>query len=911
MSEDKRLLTIIDPLILEEMRKHLPADLIIDKVITSSSTLIIAPFELAKTHQKPFYVTDRPANYKEIFKAKGLGYLPKDLITTSFGAKLANILTDDESMGNLSDLFGTETEALKVSQFFQVGSLVDRLTENASETLNNYLSFHRSLYHLFQFLCYFANKEGFSPIECEKTTLSDGLAVQLNLKLDSEDVTLFKSILLKDENESKQFLTRDFLLSVEDCDFTDITFIQKTNRLVLTLFYASKVKVRLGGFRFSDNLSLIPRSSQEAKSIYPAKSRDVRVLDNQFPEISAEKLAIESNADDSEGSTKVSGSQDIFKDEVQRVAGSKEDLTEDITRVKGSVAVDNHKQIVSFNSESAKESFPPAKKFAFFIRNYREREGLSAENSRLSDSEILSYLEHYPRQEAVNSISDETKTLICLMVRQAEVYENVSRAIEDIGQSGFLDKVEEVQRVISSKNIEDIAEMITINGGKKDFSEEVIKVKGWLEDKKDELIKINSNYDGLPNDEKWEVKKLHINEVLREEVERIKAAGEVATTKDYTKILSEKLGISDEDSSFLVQGLVENSAGDMVVSRIDELRNTFEKTEVKEIQKTVLVNNPKLEEQIIKMKKIMDGMKAEIIRLRSASVTKAPSEVVTQDLQAQLVQVELEKTKQALANRDKVFKKFKEDIDSLLKEKDKVIAAFKDKVEQNKIDHQESHEAELGRKNDVLNLENRTLKTKLELAMKKLQVLSDNMDRQDSDFMLKKEREIDQLKNQISFSQSVIQKFKEEKQKLESEIYHLKDRVASTEMERKTQESKGSGDAEIQKRELIIQSLSHEKKSIEDQLKLQAIEFKKLEQKMKILTVQNDELTKKKGGSAKNVENAQRQVELANEKTKEAVHELTEKKKELLKLKNENSIQNVKIQELERKLASLERAKAS
>lgn len=920
MTEQKKLLTIIDPKITEEMRKHLAQDLIVENVVTSDSQMIIAPFALAKEHKKPFYVTDRPANFREIFKAQGLGYLPKGIFSTSFGEKFAKIITGTESIASLSDLFAAEAEVFKVSQYFQVGSLVDRFTETASESLNNYLSFHRSLYHIFQFLCYFANKEGFSPIECEKVKVADGIALQLSIQLDSEDIPLFKSILLKDENDSKQFLTRDFVLALEDCDFTDLTFVQKTNRLFVTVFYSAKTKERWSGFRFSDNLSLQPRETNEQNVTHPAKAKEVRVLNNQFPEVK-----IEADAEDSTA-FRVAGSNEKITEEIQRVSGTKEDLGEEAIRVKGAGALkDDFKQVVSFNSESAKENFPPAKKFALFIRNFREREGLEKDNHLLTDDEIIGYLYHYPRIDVTKNLSEEVKKLICIMVREDDVYQNVSNALAEIGESTFLNKVEEVQKVISNKNIDDVAEIITVKGGK-DYKEEVIKVKGWLEEGKDELIKIKSNYEELSNEEKWEVKKLHVNEVLSTEIEKIKSSGQNVTQKDYSRILSENLGISDEDSHLLVQGIVENAAADLVVQRIEKLRKNFEEPDVLKVknlnnatadsnngeyQKTVVINNTKLEEQIVKMKKVMDGMKSEIIRLRTSSVQKAPTfETTNPDFQMQLVQVELDKTKMNLTNKEKIFAKFKEDMELVLKDKDKQINSLKERVEQVKAENAESSEADLQRKNDQLNLENRTMKTKLELALKKIQIMSENMDKQDAEFMQKKEREVEQLKNQVSLSQTVMQKFKEEKQKYEAEIFQLKEKVSRSDSESKNRD-KAVDDQEIMKRDTIIQSLTQEKKSAEDQYKLQGIELKKLEQKIKILVVQNEELTKKKGGNTKNVENAQRQVELANQKTQEAVTELTEKKKDILKLKNENSILSVKIQELERKLASLERAKAS
>jgi hypothetical protein len=165
----------------------------------------------------------------------------------------------------------------------------------------------------------------------------------------------------------------------------------------------------------------------------------------------------------------------------------------------------------------------------------------------------------------------------------------------------------------------------------------------------------------------------------------------------------------------------------------------------------------------------------------------------------------------------------------------------------------------------------------------------------------------------VNLSQSILNKFKDEKSKLDLEIHVLREKVLKQEEEAlgKLDPHAPTSTQDNIKKEALIQALANDKKGLEDHIRIQNIEFKKLEQKMKLLSVQNDDLARKKGGSAKNVEVAHRQVEVANQKTQEAIQEVVEKKKEVLKLKNENSLLVVKIQELERKMAILERAKAS
>lgn len=870
---DKKILTIIDQKIMEEIRSSLPSDVIVDNIITSDSKIIMAPLEIAKDHKIPFYVTNRPNNYKEVFFANGSGYIPSSLFENTFGKKLVSVLIGEKSPSNLSDMFELPVESFKISQYFQVGSFIDRLAENSSQKVFNYLSIHRSLYHLFQFVSYFAVKDHFIPLECEVAQSEDGIIFQIQLPIIKKDIGILRSILGKDENESKQFLTRDFILALDDSDFTDVTFVQKTNRLIITSYYNSKNLLRLGGFRFSDEISLKPREVNITPVSYPKTAGDqVGLASSQFPEY------------------------------------------QPMTQVGISVsdqALPSNKKDQSFDEERAKVSFAQARKFALFIKNFRIREGSDKEDHQLSNEEVLDYLKHYPRQEVINDLTQEIKDLICVLVKNQKVYQEVTEALNDLAGLGFLEKVEEIQRIVSGKNIEEVVEIITVQGGK-EFNEEISKIKGWLEKDKDELIKIKSNYEELNDDEKWEVKKSQLNEALKDEVIKIKSSGRDVVEDDYVKVVAGSLGVSEEDARYVVKGFVEEASGDMVVKRIDELRTTVENNEVGEYQKTVLVQNTKLEEQFKKMKRIMDAMKTEIVKLRAENAKKIePSP--TGDLSLQLFHVELEKTKQNLANKEKVFKKFKEDIDAVIKEKDRTIEGLKEKIEKNKSDVSASLETELKRKVDVISLENRTYKSKLELALKKIQIMNDNMDKHDAEFMLKKEKEIEHLKNQVNLSQSIINKFKDEKSKLDLEIHVLREKVLKLEEEAlgKLDPNATSTAQENVKKEALIQALASDKKGLEDHIRIQNIEIKKLEQKIKLLSVQNEDLTRKKGGSAKNVEAAHRQVEAANQKAQEAVQEVAEKKKEVLKLKNENSLLVVKIQELERKMATMERAKAS
>ncbi len=889
----------------EEMRKHISPDIIVDNVITSETTLVIAPLQLASAHKQEFYLNEKPKNFRNAVTENGRGFLPPKIISTSFGEKFAEIFIGEKSIGLLSDIYETPVDTFIITQYFQVGAMVDRLTENASASgkLLNYMSFHRSLYHIFQFLGYFGLKKTFIPFECELANVKDGIVFQVQMKLAENDDEVLRNVFSKNEDESTHFLIREFLLAVEDSDFADVNFIKKTGRLIVTQFFHSDSVVRLGGYRFSDVLALKPREAGSTIVGYPGWQKvGIDPSIDQYPDY----LSKNKNTNDQ---TSIITSP----------------IAEQNLATNGST-IDAIEKVV--DEEKVKDQFANARKFSYFIKKTAKSDDHHIELNTLSDMEVLNYLDRYPRKEAVENLDKATQDLVCVMVRDEQVYEDINKVLENVKVAGLLEKNSDIQKIISEKNIEDVVEIITLKSGN-EFEEEYQKVRGWLDRNKEEALKISANYDELNSDEKWAIRREQLINEIESDISKVKSLGNAVSENDYAIAISRVMGVPVEDANTLVKGIVEEAGGFLVSKRVDALREKIEAKEaqihinlptqvtqlgaVESVKKVdpMLVN--KLEDNLKKMKKIMDMMKVEITRLREQLKNQVAKAILPEerDLETQLTQVELEKTKATLENKEKFFKKFKEDMENVLREKDKQIAYHKGKLELAKLEVSKSEEVELRKKNEVLQADNRALRSRLDIMTKKIQIMSENIEKQESDINQRKDKEVDQLKVQVNLSQSLVQKFKEDKQKVDTELATIKEKFSKFESEKFLLNTKSDGTSDQLKLEAKLNSLAADKKSLEDQLKAQSQEMKKMEQKMKILIGQNEEMTKKKGGSAKNIENAHKQVEAANHKAQEAQNEVAEKKKELLKLKNENLIQHARIQELEKKLLLIEKSKVA
>lgn len=541
-----------------------------------------------------------------------------------------------------------------------------------------------------------------------------------------------------------------------------------------------------------------------------------------------------------------------------------------------------------------------ARKFSLFIKNYRGKEEAPKEVLALELVDIDDYLTKYPRQEALKELDDEIKKFIIKLLRDESLYQGVTDYVQKIAGSNLDSHVEEIQRVLGDKSLEDIAEIFTVKGSPKQGGDEKTIVRGWAENL---------------NEEEWKVKRSELVEQIKEEVTVIKSQGRNIVEDDIVRVVSDQLNANPDDVKTVVKGIVEEAVTAELMHK-EKLEEAFARTFVSG-QQALTSNNDaakeKLEQQVARMKKLMEQMKNEIIRLKVEHAVKLEKllSVAGESDSVEVIELKhaLEKSMELVKNKEKIAQKIKSDMESIVQSKNEKISNLEMRIESIKNDFVNSAEFANEEKLEKLQVENKSLLARLELANRKINIISENMAKQDADADGKKDKLIFTLKANAETAQSMLEKFKQEKADLENRLSEEKEKYSKLK-EEKSPDNKESN----LENEILISSLSADKKSLEEKLKLQGIELKKIEQKLKFTTAKLEESQRKKSSSGasgnKSNESYIKQLEQANSRLAEASADLVEKKKELHKYKQDNAIMNAKLVELEKKIANYEKKAA-
>lgn len=514
-----------------------------------------------------------------------------------------------------------------------------------------------------------------------------------------------------------------------------------------------------------------------------------------------------------------------------------------------------------------------ARRLATFIKMHRSRESTPRNLEDLQLNDIDDYLKFHPKKEMVSGLDEEIKNMILNFVKDEKHYDDFSEHVQKIAGHNLDSEASEIQRILGNKNLEEVEEII-ISGTKEEGEEALTRVRAWSEGN---------------NNEKWAIKRTEINKKIQEEVVRVKSEGKNIIQDDIIRVVSKELNADNKDVATLVRGIVE----EVISAQVVKNKKLEESLGFK-----ILVNQEvdqvkeKLESQMQRMKKVMLQMKTEIVRLELEKKEKAihpngPSEAL------------LEKTKR--------------DFDLINKKKDQNIEELVLKIKELKEEHAKSREFANEEKLLQLETENKSLMAKIELSNKKLNIISENMGKKESDSLEKNEREIVTLKSNLQIAQSVIEKFKQEKIEIENRLSKEKEESRKLKDELK-KTGAGISKEELADKEVALNTLRSERKIIEEKFKAQGIELKKLEQKLKFTVAQLESANKRKPqappAGQKSIESYAKLSEHANNKLAEITAEMGEKKKEAIKLKQENTILTNKVLELERKLSSLEKKAA-
>lgn len=571
----------------------------------------------------------------------------------------------------------------------------------------------------------------------------------------------------------------------------------------------------------------------------------------------------------------------FFTEVTQRsLEAEKIDKSGDENDINLHTALDNSASTVKYipkkrSEEEQSKRLSLGRKMALFIRNYRKNEDSPKNAEDLDLLDIDNYLAFYPRQDSIKEIDDEIKAFILKLVTNEDVFNGISDYVKKVASSNLDDQVQRIKGSLVSKSLSDIEEILMVQDNIEDG---VHRVKGWAE--------VHQN-----DKEKWEVKKLQISEKLEEEVVRIKSEGRNIIENDIIRVVAGELQVQEDAVQVVVSDIVEEVVGSDL-ARIKEIEEAFAQKLL--ISKSTDTGKEKLEAQITRMKKIMDQMKNEIVKLRNekiASEFEARAETLVDNTESSKLKSALSRTMEALKSKEFMIEKAKND----LKFQDQKINLLEVKIEELKADSTHSKNHSQFEKIHSLEEENRILQTKLDLTTKKVSIINDNHGLKESEAMERQSREIEVLKSNLQIAQSVIERLRggrtsEEKEALSSNP------LAS----------------EVQSKDLTIQNLTNERKIIEEKFKTQTMDLKKVEQKLKFTISQLAAANKQKGSAAgqKSSDAHLKQLEQANARTNEVTAEVAEKRKEIVKLKQENGMLSSKLAEVEKKLANMEKKAA-
>ena len=516
-----------------------------------------------------------------------------------------------------------------------------------------------------------------------------------------------------------------------------------------------------------------------------------------------------------------------------------------------------------------------ARKFAHFIKNYKLKvEYPKIPYGKLQVSDIVSYLAHYPIQKDLEEIDSEVKHLIFKLLTNNDFSNNVDGFVQNVMDSSPYAVAREMHKIMGDRGLENVESIMAEQSTKLEV-DFINRVKGSAE--------TNSGSD----------------------FQRISSSGqENYSDNEVWGILPTTVFENDESNKWGVHGLNQSEN----ISKKEKLEADFSKIFFNEQVPSDAIKN-KLESQVDRMKKIMYQLKNEIIRLKSEKNLNDEMDRENSILENQNIFGMLSDTESSfgvMKNKEIIIEKMKNNFTQFIKRKDQIIEELENKVAAIENELATKNEILSNEKIEALENENKILSFKLELAGKKVSVISEKMENKVTEVITKREREISSLKSNLKLALAVINKFKIERSILENEN---KEDLDSTKKSREEIAYKNS----LQEKDETIQALSADRKDMEEKYKIQHIELKKAEQKLKYTLAQLDSANRKKPGSSagnKSVEAYIKQLDQASVRMAELTAEVVEKRRDIVKMKQENTMFLTKIAELEKKIGFLDKKAA-
>lgn len=432
----------------------------------------------------------------------------------------------------------------------------------------------------------------------------------------------------------------------------------------------------------------------------------------------------------------------------------------------------------------------------------------------------------------------------------------------------------------------------------------------------------------------WEEKKRKIAEKISKNLEKIKNGEEVESIErleeELQDVFKEGLG-SDELGEAVAKGIADNASERLISEKLDSVQKSKEKIEKEKAAQILAMKD----EQLIRMKKILDTIKTENSSLKTKLYEdNEPSEddnigsgSAEDSKEFKILKGSVDGLKKEISIRDIAYDKLKESQGVALENKDKQVEQIEKRLNSVLDSQSKDGSNELAVEMKKVSNENRLLQSQMEVKDRTIENMSRRIEMSKQDGSHKENVELERVKEQNRVALEAMRAFKTEKANLESKLRTVQMEVRQKEAQAlilKGNEKKPGADLsiEIRAKDKEIQTLKIENGRTSDQAKAITIRCKQLEQKMKFLNAQVESANKVRGSmssSSKSPSSGReaklalklKQLETSREKmsmdTQRLSGQLDTKKKEAVQLTTENNLLKNKMAELEQKLNKVER----
>ncbi len=812
-------------------------------------------------------IDDREA----FFEMGGVAIISNELLKseierTFFKRLLGDSATLQVNSGLTEDL--RSLGKIKVTDHLNSGFYCDSISVKAAEEGFDFFNVKKGLFHLFNYVSEIIQKEkGSFPLDVDFGICGDTFFLQAHFPVES----FYSELVWKALSKSDGSLSG----MAKEASSLDIYTLKSSSKLVITSAWTKDVN--------------------SSKSIYIHgidKFKSVRTfLEGEKPKkvkINYEEdlhLKLSRDTEDRISLSSISRIVNFLEMKEVNVEEITLDSLEDELRDYP------NKNLISKLDLSSKEEI-----LNLLLNSQKHNEIKESLESKKSSSNQKEILERFLKKiESLNI--DEANEIVSLGVQ------DYSEAIERV--SGWIDEDDEATTIVKGSR-EDIGEASQlIKGSKEEKDNEKFIIKGSQEDlgQNRDILEVKSlevseqkerdfsNVKGeLP---KWRSTRDSLVTDIKRRISSDEIKGHEDLSVQVSTMLRERMNISEGESTALVQGLLNDSVLEAI--SVDSKESSHrDDTEFEKLKEA----SAKKDIQLSRMMKLIDVMKKELLvsSSKNSRVDDVRHDVeiarLNTELERKNKQIEILKTNtENIVTNNETEKRTNEAIDHVLQ---KSLASVEIKGYESKI---------------------KTLEAMLEEAKGRSEILNTKLEDERKNSTSKSDADTAHFREKMMKSQVIINKLQKENKELGIEVENLKKVQADLSEVVVPSTNLESEQNLVEEKEREIERLVLEIKKGSDQNKAIGLKIKQLEQKNKFLTAQVEEASSKNSSgrsSGQSSDSAKfqhkvKQLERLNNNFKaesdKAKAELAEKKKEILKYKQEANLLKSKVTEFERKLA--------